>query len=195
MFPDAGDLVRRFCGMPWSNGAGEHHELMYYDGIESDPNSLTPVDVLVAAPLNPNLGPSDRAFFIEYHNELTAWLAAIPIEADLVSSSSEIISHLQGLATVWPNGPSLSVLSKVLHRKRPYLIPLVDRRSIDTYRPITGERVAVRAWPGMLSAMAHDLQLNWSELSQIGQEVYKAIGVQVSPLRLIDITIWMNDHR
>ncbi|MDR0481677.1 MAG: DUF6308 family protein [Cellulomonadaceae bacterium] len=195
-FPDAGDLVRRFCGMAWSGGAGgEYHELEYYDALVTDPLVLSEVDVLAAQVLNPNMGPRDRQFFVEHAADVAAWLAPIPLDATLADAPDEMLDHLERLVTAWPGGPTLSVLSKVLHRKRPGLIPLVDRNSIDLYRLVTGERVPARAWPGMLDALSDDVYDNRKALAALSAEVLAATGVTVSPLRVVDITIWMHGHR
>lgn len=86
---------------------------------------------------------------------------------------------------------SLTLLTKVLHRKRPFLVPLIDRHVVDRYRPITGQRKPTAAWPGLVKALATDLDSNAAALAEIRAQLCSALGSDVSPLRLCDIAIWI----
>lgn len=83
------------------------------------------------------------------------------------------------------------MLTKVLHRKRPSLIPLVDRALLDWYRPVTGERTATAAWPALLHALRGDLTANEVVLGRMSEALEDEIATVVSKLRLVDIAIWM----
>ena len=52
-------------------------------------------------------------------------------------------------------GTSLSLASKVLHRKRTWLIPIIAPDVIDRYRPLTGQRRATEAWSPLLECLAN----------------------------------------
>jgi hypothetical protein len=86
-------------------------------------------------------------------------------------------------------------LSKVLHRKRPWLIPLFDREVIDWYRPLTGQRRAIDAWEPLLHHLAQDLQTNRDPLAEFRLVLCMLHNVTVSDLRTIDIVIWMGAQR
>jgi hypothetical protein len=88
------------------------------------------------------------------------------------------------------------LLSKVLHRKRPSLIPLLDRHIIDWYRPVTGERSATLAWAPIIRAMQQDLvgDVNGS-LTEIADALRLELASPPPAIRLIDIAIWMGAQR
>lgn len=188
------DRVARYCGLPWSGGPPETWAYRYYDVLDTDPSTITPLDVLAAAALHPGLARSDLAYFTDRRGDLEAWLASFPANARLREADDSVLDRLVELGA--GPGPSLSLLTKVLHRKRPELIPLVDRHLLDWYRPVTGERSARAAWPDLLRALRDDLGgLNALLLAMMGVELEKQTGRQTSHLRLLDISIWMGGRR
>lgn len=181
------DHVRRFCGLEWSGGAAETWAFRYYDLVETDLGRMDPIDVLAAAALHPGLSRDDLAWFEDHREDLGGWLADIAPDAR-IGGSDERIALEQLLAF---DGVTLTLLTKVLHRKRPHLVPLMDRHVVDRYRPITGERKPIEAWPGLLDALVVDLERNTDALVAIRAEVWSELGVDVSALRICDIAIWM----
>lgn len=181
------DHVRRFCGLEWSGGTPETWAFRYYDLVETDPSRMDPVDVLAAAALHPGLSRDDLAWFEDHRGALDGWLADVAPDARLGGSDARIA--LEQLLEF--DGVTLTLLTKVLHRKRPHLVPLVDRHVVDRYRSITGERKPVEAWPGLLDALVVDLERNSDGLVAIRTELWNELGVDVSALRICDIAIWM----
>lgn len=145
------------------------------------------VDVLAAAALHPGLSRDDLAWFEDHQGELDDWLAHVALGAQLGDSDAR--PALDRLLEF--DGVTLTLLTKVLHRKRPHLVPLVDRHVVDRYRPITGERKPVEAWPGLLDALVVDLERNADALTGIRTELWNDLGAHVSYLRICDIAIWM----
>jgi len=95
-------------------------------------------------------------------------------------------------------GVRLTVLSKIVHRKRPGLIPLYDEQIRRCYQvlghapvpPVKG-----RSWTDFVSAwlpwVQHDLQSQlaaWETLAQL------APGPAITPLRALDIVGWRAGH-
>lgn len=192
---DASDRVRRYCGLPWPGGKPETWAYRYYDAVETDPQTVTAVDVLTAAALHPGLSRTDLAYFHERATELAEWLAGIPTEAALRDADDTVLQYLSDLST-WKDAPSVSLLSKVLHRKRPALIPLVDRHILDWYRPVTGERSPSLAWAPLLRALRNDLGgENTQVLATMSYELEKDLGRTLSDLRVLDIAVWMGGRR
>lgn len=181
------DHVRRFGGLEWSGGPRETWAFRYYDLVETEPNRMDPVDVLAAAAIHPGLSREDLAWFEDHREALDGWLADVSPSARLGDPNASV-----ALGQVCEfGGVTLTLLTKVLHRKRPHLVPLVDRHVVDRYRPITGERKPIEAWPGLLDAMAADLERNTDALIEIRSELLNELGVDVSALRICDIAIWM----
>jgi hypothetical protein len=188
---DALDRIRRYCGLTWSGGAPETWAYRYFDLVPSEfPDAVTPVDVLAAAALHPGLSRSDLAFFVDRADDLSDWLRSVPVDADLRTADSNLLAHLDALIDF--DDVSITLLSKVLHRKRPSLIPLLDRHVIDWYRPETGERSATLAWAPIIRSMQQDLvgDVNGS-LTTIADALRPELASPPTAIRLIDIAIWM----
>lgn len=198
--PDAVDRIRRYCGLTWTGGPPETWAWHYYDVLPSQADVLDPVDVLAAAALHPGLGHFDLAYFREHRNTLEAWLSPLPVDLALADATVDVLDHLSSLPEAL-DGVTPTLLSKVLHRKRPQLIPLLDRHVIDWYRPVTAKRAAAEAWEPMVRAM-HTEQLGNERrqvmailLNGLERELWPnaALGERprLSPLRAVDIAIWM----
>ncbi|HXH57648.1 DUF6308 family protein [Iamia sp.] len=198
----ARDSIRRYCGLPWTGGAPETWAFAYYDQVDTArADRVDPVDVLAASALQRGLSRDDMTFFAGHGSRSTPglieqWLFDVPSEARLESAGPKDLWALEQLTT-WEAAPGLALLTKVLHRKRPNLIPLIDRATIDWYRPVTAERRAERAWPALMRAIGEDLAMtgvgaaNRFWLASMAVEIAKETGRQVSFLRLVDISIWM----
>lgn len=191
-FEGGWDRVARYCGLPWSGGDDETWAFRYYDAVPSPRSDIVrPLDVLATGALHPGLTKSELTFFNDERDAITAWLEVLPEDQHLAGCEGDVLRHLAELAT-WDTPVSLQLLTKVLHRKRPKLIPLVDRHVVDWYRPVTGERSATAAWPALLGAIREDLDLpNVIFLHAMAAAVEEATFERLSTLRVIDIIIWM----
>ena len=199
--PDAWTQVRRYCGFEWDGNPPETWAFRYYDDIPSDRDEVSPLDVVCAGALHPGISKEDMAFFWDHRQRLTEWLSDLPPTdppslSDLATADDKVISVLRELPAL-VEGTSLSLASKVLHRKRPWLIPIVDKEVIDRYRPLTGKRRANEAWPPLLGCLAEDLQANVEYLAELGVVLAMERGTPIrglSRLRIADIAIWMDAH-
>ena len=190
------DRVARYCGLPWSGGDDETWAFRYYDSIFSPPNNTVgPQDVLATAALHPGLRKSDLTFFHEERRFISSWLEDLPEEHGIGGCDGAVAAHVAQLAT-WDVPVSLQLLTKVLHRKRPKLIPLLDRHVIDWFRPVTGERTAAAAWPGILRSIRDDMDLlNTIFLHSMATAVEEKTFEPLSALRVMDIIIWMGHQQ
>jgi len=192
--PDARDLVRRYCGLPWSRGGPETWAYPYFDLIPGgDPDFVEPIDVLACAALHPGLRREDLAYFDRSSGPFDQWLSNLPTDLELADADDDLVAQIADLLfLVDPVG--LSMLSKVAHRKRPLLVPMFDRVVADRYRPITGERGQL-AWPALVTAISEDLrdQHNRRLLDDIVREAVSELGepTSLSALRALDIAMWM----
>jgi hypothetical protein len=185
------DLVSRYCGLPWSGGDAEVWAFAYYDNTPIAPaNEVTAVDVAVAGVLQSGLSRTDLAFFVAQRDRIGSWLEDVPVDVPLHLLDDTALRCVTGLAT-W-DGVGLSLLTKVLHRKRPAAVPLVERHVIDLYRPVTGERSVIAAYPAIVHAVRSDLAAGALEpLTMISDRLHALTGQRLSPLRVADIAIWM----
>ena len=187
---DLEDRLRRYCGLSWSGGPPEVWAFDYFDRLPTG-DQVDRIDVLAAGALHRGLSRDDLEFFVVHADELNAWLAWIPDDVPLHRAKPEVIAHLEALAEI--ADLNLPLVSKVLHRHRPALVPMVDRHLLDRYRPITGERSATAAWPSLVRALAADLA---EPANEVILEIYRrslitATGVDISRLRVLDIAVWM----
>lgn len=84
-----------------------------------------------------------------------------------------------------------TTLSKVLHRKRPALIPLHDKFVRNAYIPSRIERSKGRGWAGYIRLLMVELQADlranptgWNRLTEIPD------GGGLTNLRALDIIAW-----
>jgi Family of unknown function (DUF6308) len=204
-FGDIYEPVARYCGVPLNGNPPEIWAFPYYDLIEVDGSDrLSSLDVVASAAMQPRISREDYGYFGDHRirDAWSSWLRELPEEAQLGRSSLSTVAHLQGLFEVLqslesPNAhtPSLSLLTKVLHRRRPHLIPIFDRSVVDFYRPVTRQR-GEASWPLLVEALDRDLSevLNYEVLERIAAEVMDAIGQRydrLSALRCLDIAVWM----
>jgi len=189
---DGWDRVARYCGLDWSGGSDETWAFRYYDSIWGPPdNNVRPIDVMATAALHPSLTRSDLTWFHEHRDALIGWLEELPLDVGLAGLDGHGLRHLAALAS-WDSPVGVPLLTKVLHRKRPMLIPLVDRHVLDWYRPITGERSAAKAWPGLLRSIREDLDLtNAIFLRSMAAAVEQQTFERISDLRVLDIIVWI----
>lgn len=199
--PYAIDRVRRYCGLTWSGGPPETWAWSYYDAVRpDDPDWVTPVDVLCAGALHPGLSRSDLAFFRESGPKISEWLTQVPRGLRLWELSDGQVEHIASLPDAL-SGPSVALMSKVLHRKRPSVIPLIDRHVIDWYRPVTGKRAAAEAWAPLVCSMREDQEDEAWRLAMalagldLETELWPDVDLDDRPhlswLRVVDIAIWM----
>ncbi|HZJ07582.1 MAG TPA: DUF6308 family protein [Nocardioidaceae bacterium] len=182
---NARDDLRRYVGLPWSGGKPEVWAYRYFDILpDPDPSDVLPQDVLAAAALHPKLTQRDLVWFVDQRDRLRDFLASTPND-DLADSNPERLDVLLDFAGT---GVELSLLTKVLHRKRPRLIPLLDRRLVDWYRFKLAARGAA-AWPELTRALATDLAANRTALNELGELV------PLTHVRVADIAIWMEGQR
>jgi hypothetical protein len=193
--PDGWDRLARYCGLPWSGGADETWAFRYYDSVPSrDPNRISATDVAAAAALHPGLTHRDLRSFHDQRPWLNRWLADLPDDIALTAADPDIAHHVAAIST-WDTPIDIALLTKVLHRKKPKLIPIYDRAIADWYTPITGSGEGPRRWRSILATLRDDDEFtNQVVLSALAAGVSDEAFVRISTLRVADILVWMQ-HR
>lgn len=197
--PDARDRIRRYCGLPSSGGDAEAWAYRYYDAIPGPTgpgadDTIDPVDVITCAALHPGITGRELAYFGSEAAAEVGWraLRQYPVGVPLAEASPRELTFLRGLPQL-VDGIGLSLLTKVLHRKRPEFVPIFDKRIVDAYRPLTGLR-GVEAWPALVDAIREDLAdpENHRFLGDLQDELRPVLAGPVpSHLRLLDMAVWM----
>lgn len=88
-----------------------------------------------------------------------------------------------------------TIVSKVLHRKRPDLVPIYDSRIFAAYTaPGVIERVPERSWVSFMGqlcrVMRADLQDTADRFAEL-EQVAAGRGAALSRLRILDVVVWM----
>jgi len=89
-----------------------------------------------------------------------------------------------------------TILSKVLHRKRPDLVPLYDSRIWTAYTttdavPRSGRRTWVEFMTLLCAQMRDELRSESAEMERL-VGVARSHGATLTPLRILDILVWMS---
>lgn len=192
---NARDQIRRYCGLPWSGGEPETWAYEFFDAIPTGPgDQITPADLLPSAALHPGFGRDEAVFFNTGGAEACEeWLSGLPLNVDLADADEQTLERLSELPRI-SEKIGLSIVSKVVHRKRPSLIPLFDRAIVDWYRMVTRVR-GEAAWPALIRALKADLAMdeNRGFFSDTRDELALELSGPIpSDLRLLDIAVWMD---
>ena len=176
-------------------------EWAYYDGVvDAHPNQVVPLDVVVTLSVNSFLNSAARIRSV--HRGLAEvcdpLLEAIPVDADLRTFD---LSQIEGLLHAACQVPwvLVPVATKVLHRKRPRLVPMLDNVVLGYYfeqlrRPeLVGrsqdkKRAAAAAMPAV-EAFLGDLNAAGPALAPIADSL-AATGTPLTDLRLLELLLW-----
>ncbi|MGG5173040.1 DUF6308 family protein [Pseudarthrobacter sp. J1738] len=190
---EATDLAR-----PYLSGDGSVWAYPAYDAYPGHPGpEVGRADLLAVALLNAQQRPLESYYGLESLLPLiNGRLADLALQGTLAKAEPatlKAIARLYGILDEQkPKYVGLTKLSKVLHRKRPELLPLYDKNIWKCYA--AGDRIprsSNRSWyeysKKLLEAMQSDLNDGldaWHEIANL------AAGPKVSPLRALDIVGW-----
>ena len=191
---DLGESIDRFFEEEWA----------YYDGLpDRDPMHILPDDVLATVAMNSFV--NDAAKVRSVHRGMAEAcdpiLAHIPPDADLLSFDPELGSARSLFdAACGVRGVLMPVATKVLHRKRPAYVPMLDNVVIDAYLDTAGignlrgktqdGKTAGGVGVTVLQAFREDLVAATDPLSAKVQQL-TAAGTPVTALRLLEVAVWI----
>jgi len=203
-FGTARDWVTTYVA---GDGAGDRASAYpAYDAYRADRRGdpLDEADLLAPVLLNVwRLSLDAYTWMVAQLPALNRALADIPLAADLANTpEDDVTRRLGALFSVLDardrHGVRLTILSKVLHLKRPGFIPLWDVNVGKCYTAELSRDLARRAdrpyadFAGVVAgAVRQDLQegeVAWKELAAL------APGVRVTPLRALDMVAWTLGH-
>lgn len=190
--PDPDERLAAFC-------AGEY---IYYDAIVStDPNTIDPVDVLATVAVNARVDTAAKVYRV--HQGMRAAcepiLPSIPEDADLLDLDRwrDPLQRLLHAAVQVP-GVLIPVATKVLHRKRRFLIPMLDNVVLQHYfsRPeLQSLLAASQSKAKAATAAMQALDLFRDDLAAHDQiaslrDTLSDQGYELSPVRILEILLW-----
>lgn len=170
-----------------------------YDTLETNGSAqLVDGDLLAPALIGAHIDSSRFALLREM-------LPALEIVADLpeVALQDADEDHVMCVAGLFGildepryagRGVRGTIVSKVLHRKRPELVPIYDSRIFEAYTaPGVIARATDRSWQQFMALlcmqMRDDLQAEASAFAAL-QALAAAEGTPVTQLRILDILVW-----
>jgi hypothetical protein len=178
-------------------------EYAYYDAIPSaNPNRIDPLDVLVTVAMNSFVNSAVRVHRV--HQGMAAncdpLLAAIPEEADLVDLDRWRAPLRELLhAAVQARLVLIPVATKVLHRKRRSLIPMLDSVVIRHYLSAPEHKALLPGTENKAKAadvamegvrlFHRDLVEARSEIETL-QEDLAGAGFPLTPVRVLELLVW-----
>lgn len=179
-------------------------EYAYYDALpDDDPNRIGVIDVLAPVMMNAfsfGMGASKlRAIHQGLATACDPLLGSISPEADLAADDPPL-AELRSLldAAISVHGVLIPVATKVLHRKRPALIPMLDNVVIGYYLEALGEsrlrgrtqdHRAAQVALFVTEAFRRDLLACGGRLDSLRQAM-GAEGYKVTSVRLLEVLIW-----
>lgn len=106
----------------------------WYDAVITEPDEIDAIDFAITIAMNSRATASRLREFMVRKEALDRLLRAVPRDLNLSSATPDAVFDAVRLLfeeACRAPGTALAVASKVLHRKRPKLIPMLDRVVVD----------------------------------------------------------------
>ena len=171
-----------------------------YDRLYGPDGPLTPADVLLANLMSLRLGWKDVIpLFADGDGDAQALRLALDQALEDLTGVPSFENHdspaaleesmhslaLSNIAAQVVTGWTEVTVSKVLHRRRPHAVPIIDSRVRQFYGVRKPARIRCLLW--------EDIRDNESWLSDLAAQYDTPDGRPLSLLRCADILIWMGD--
>lgn len=177
----------------------------YYDGLVTNgvPDELVSGDFLAPVLLGAEVSLDAMASLVSMQPRLHDALADVPSDvADLADADDATCVRIAAIWAVLDAHDTAdvkgSLIAKVMHRKRPGLIPVYDSRVFHFYqdeRCIPPARRGARSWEEymgqLIVVMREDLRTNRSAFADL-VTLAPPDGPPLTPLRALDIVVWMS---
>lgn len=189
--------------------SGSHFERFAGGGDRPETADVFTADDLVAVTMLSVSVPGRAALHLlgdydaDYQGELSALLRRLPTNLTLAEAEEE---HLADAGKLWSlvyanHGVGRTKTSKLLARKRPHLLPVIDRVVVNTVKHSPRKHNFYRNLRAVLRDDDFRLVKHLAELRREAQ-----LGDDISIIRVFDILVWMwgsglvpqrgpNDHR
>jgi len=184
--------VRRFCQ---PRGGPSYYEGYDCVSIEHD-NTLRDSDILVANKLGARIGPVSLLMFGRNRTKIEAALESVPVGIGLDDSWPDEESIWEAIRNVyracWTSDVGEARTTKVLHKKRPQLIPIIDRHMVIGwyYAGYSGpKKWGIDRMVEVTERIKEDMRRNRDPLQELQKELVKA-GINLTRVRLFDVVLW-----
>jgi Family of unknown function (DUF6308) len=200
---DAESLLEEYVG---PRKRGLRYAFPYYDGLvtNGDADLLCTGDLLAPCLLGVQVDLDRMHTLTALTPLLQRGLDKLPPATDLVEADATTLDLVAALYDPLDDPDAHdrdvkgSLIAKVLHRKRPALVPLFDSKVRVFYQhencvpPASRDGRSWREYMELLvRAMQHDLRENADEFRRLGSLVPEG-SPRLTPLRMLDIVVWMS---
>ncbi len=167
--------------------------IIYYDSLPVTPHFQLPNDALVLTAMSQNnLSHSALQELWNQRNDIDVSLQVIGTEFHLVDNlfpQDAIRNILRIFLNI--NGIRISLASKILHKKRPKLFPIIDRRVMNIYRFPAGNDKNPEEVIKWIKHIKEDIRRNSTELEQLKNIAEgERDNISFSLVRVFDIILW-----
>jgi hypothetical protein len=185
---DVVSTVRDYCKV-------DQNAYKYFDSIHlsTDQNDIEPADILIANNLNGRVQLAEFAAIWERleksHESVRSDLRSIPkdaaldgAEADVLRAAGRLLDQLCGPLAYE------SRMTKILHKKRPDLVPIIDSRVLPQFVAVI-PTVTGRSWEEyfiLLGQVIGDCIASHADLLDEAREDFP----ELTRLRTFDICLW-----
>lgn len=199
------EKVKHYC-RPIGGGGIAAFEL--YDQVQvNEDDELTVCDIWVANGISAGIEHNHVVELWAVRRKIGQLLASIPKKTGLESDeSSGCFASLGALFGKWIllKGWAAARVTKVLHKKRPLLIPPVDSRVMDLYSKLY-EHEGKRFSPSKANDVIDVIQRIRNDIRQENnllhlqaiQQILESKGIELSIVRIFDIILWtyLEEHK
>jgi hypothetical protein len=186
------EKVIRFCQ---PRGGPNYYNSYDCASIEQD-NTLRDSDVLIANKLGARIGQESLLVFRRNRAKIETALESVPVGVGLDDSWQDEESMWRTIANVyracWASDVGEARTTKVLHKKRPQLIPIIDGRMVISWYFAGYSGPKKRGIDRMIDVtqrIREDVARNRDPLQELQKELVKA-GVNLTRVRLFDVVLW-----
>jgi hypothetical protein len=189
---DCFSKVRRFCQ---PRGGPNYYRGYDCASIEQD-NTLRDSDILIANKLGARIGPESLLMFKRNRTKIEAALKSVPVGIALDDSWPDEESMWGAIANAyracWTSDVGEARTTKVLHKKRPQLIPIIDGQMvIGWYYAGYSEpkKWGIDRMLEVTERIREDMRRNMDPLRELQKELVEE-GINLTRVRLFDVVLW-----
>jgi len=189
---DCFEKVVRFCQPRGGPSYYKHYDCA---SIEQD-NTLRDSDILVANKLGARIGPESLLMFRRNRTKIEAALKSVPVGIALDDSWPDEESMWEAIGNVyracWTSDVGEARTTKVLHKKRPQLIPIIDGQMVIGwyYAGYSGpKKWGIDRMVEVTERIREDMRRNTDPLRELQKELVEA-GINLTRVRLFDMVLW-----
>lgn len=169
-----------------------------YDGYPAQPgNSLGPTEIFLSVGINSRVILNDACRFLSRAEQVRPLLARIPDDARLEDANDDHLDAAAELLRLLEDAEHIGrgKVTKVLHKKRPAFIPIIDSVVGDFLWKNFPWRLSENSPARDILILFRDILLARREALAAIQANLTAQGLRLTTVRVLDKVIWLGWHQ